>query len=252
MLLALRGFAHEEGAAASGHVRPATIRGMARGKRRGQRRPVAGGSTLCVCGSGRPHARCHGARGDTLVAPTADDLVAWAEEELFEELEAAREEFASAGGLDGSLGERAELLGLEWAILDRPLTDGQTPAEAFAQEGELSPAERERAEWLARARLSLHRVVALAPGEWLELEEAGSGRRLHVVAPLASETAAIGDLLPARVLPSDPPELWGAPTACPPERERELFAALALEERAPQALRLLGLQPAALPLAVRA
>ena len=146
----------------------------------------------CVCGSGRKYKRCHGSAGDTLINPTVDTLLDWVEEELSDDLKLGLEEFSAAAGLE-TLGGRAELAGLEWVIHDRPLADGRTPAETFVDEAELSPAERERAEWLAASRLSLYRVCELQPGEWLELENVASGRRLHVVDPLLSRSAARGN-----------------------------------------------------------
>jgi len=218
---------------------------MARGKRRRQQATGASSAAvaLCVCGSGRPYRRCHGTGGDTLVEPTVTRLLNWVDEELSADIEAARVEFvaASARKMD-ALGDDAEMLGLEWAVHDWTLADGRTPAETFAAEAELSPAERERALWLVDAKLSLYRVLAVKDDEWLQLEEIGSGRQLHAVSPRGPEGVVRGDLLAARVLPADPPELWGRALAYPADLEPALLAAAGEEDHSARALALLAFQ----------
>ena len=114
-----------------------------------------------------------------------------------------------------------------WFHNDRELAAGGTPAERYAARPELPAAEREAASRIASARLGFYRVLAVAPGRSLTLEELGSGARTGVRSPHVSREAIRWDILLARVMGGDPPSLWGPARFFEPCEELELRAELA-------------------------
>lgn len=113
-----------------------------------------------------------------------------------------------------------------WFHQDRELADGASPAERYAARADLSQAERAAAGRIAAARLGLHRVLVVEPGCWLSLEDLVTGARARVRSPNVSSDAVRWDILLGRVMPGDPPSLWGPTRFFEPGDEPELLGEL--------------------------
>jgi hypothetical protein len=147
----------------------------------------------------------------------------WAEATLRSEVSAARRGF----GLDRSRDPAERELFDSWFHSDRPLADGRTPAQRYAERSELDGEERLAAAHIAAARLGIHRVLDVAPGEWIELEDILDGGRHRVLSRSVSRAVVRWDLVIGRVMDRDPGALWGATRILKPSEERGLLDELA-------------------------
>lgn len=148
----------------------------------------------------------------------------WSSKALDEEITAALEEFV---GPERVLDDADIQVFATWFHNDRELAAGRTPAERYAARLELPAAEREAASRIAAARLGLYRVLAVAPGRSLTLEELVGGARIEVRSPHVSCEAVRWDILLARIMDGEPPSLWGPTRFFEPCEEPELRAELA-------------------------
>lgn len=186
-------------------------------------------NTPCPCGSGRKYKRCcladeeraaRGARFDDAVGRRIQDL---SSSVFDDEITAALEEFV---GPDRVMDDVDIQIFATWFHNDRELAGGGTPAERYAAGTDVPAPEREAASRIAAARLGLYRVLAVAPGRSLALEELVDGRRVEVRSPHVSREAVRWDIILARVMDGDPPSLWGPTRFFEPCEEPELRAEL--------------------------
>jgi hypothetical protein len=190
---------------------------------------VVSRNASCPCGSGLKYKRCCLASEEALAREARFEeavslrLQEWAAEEFSIELEAAFYEFA---GPRRKLDETDIAILAEWFHSDRPLASGGTPAERYAARPDLPADERAVALRLAGARLGLHRVVAVDPGVSLTLEDVIGEGSVRVRSPKVSRGANRWDILLGRVLPGEPPSLWGPARFFAPSDEPELLAEL--------------------------
>jgi hypothetical protein len=120
----------------------------------------------------------------------------------------------------------ATVFRIETPSYDRELPGGGTPAERYAERAELSAEEREAAARIAAAGLGLHRVLAVEPGSWIELEDIVVGARTRVWSASVSCDAVRWDILLGRVMTAEPRSLWGPVRLFAPDDEPELLAEL--------------------------
>lgn len=161
------------------------------------------------------------ARFDDAVGGRLQD---WSSQLLGDEITAALEEFFGAGRV---MDDSDIQIFAAWFHNDRELVGGGTPAERYAARPDLPHAERAAATRIAAARLGLYRVLAVAPGRSLALEEIASGTHIEVRSPYVSREAVRWDILLARVMDGEPPSLWGPTRFFEPCEEPELRAELA-------------------------
>ncbi|HZE05946.1 MAG TPA: hypothetical protein VE127_12015 [Solirubrobacteraceae bacterium] len=125
----------------------------------------------------------------------------------------------------------ADLTGPElfhsWFHSDRPLADGRTPAQRYADRPDLDREERVAAAHIAAARLGIHRVIDVAPAEWIELEDIADGARHRVLSRNVSQEVVRWDLVIGRVMAGDPGALWGAARVLEPSEEPKVLDELA-------------------------
>lgn len=183
----------------------------------------------CSCGSGRKYKHCclaaekraaSAARFDDAVGRRIQD---WTADTFGEEIDCALEEYAPP---DRALHDEDLQIFSAWFHNDRELSSGGTPAERYAARLELRAEEREAAERIASASLGLHRVLAVEPGHWIELEDVVFGRRTRVRSASVSRDAVRWDILLGRVIAGDPESLWGPVRLFAPDEEPELLAQL--------------------------
>jgi SEC-C motif len=183
----------------------------------------------CPCGSGRKYKRCclaeeqraaHAARCDDAVG---DRIQAWAAELYGEEIDAAIEEY---GAPERTFDEVEMQIFSTWFHNDRELPGGGAPAERYATRADLPAEERETAARIAAAELGLHRVLAVEPGSWIELEGVVDGARTRVRSASVSRDAVRWDILLGRVMTGEPRSLWGPVRLFAPDDEPELLAEL--------------------------
>jgi SEC-C motif len=183
----------------------------------------------CSCGSGRKYKHCclaaekqaaNAARFDDAVGRRIQD---WAAEILGEEIDRALEEYAPP---ERTMSDEDLQIFSAWFHNDRELPGGGTPAERYAARADLRAEEREAAERIASANLGLHRVLAVEPGHWIELENVVSARRTRVRSASVSRDAVRWDILLGRVMAGDPESLWGPVRLFAPEEEPELLVEL--------------------------
>ena len=183
----------------------------------------------CSCGSGRKYKHCclaaekraaGAARFDEAVGNRIQD---WAAETLGEEIGVALEEYA---GPDRTMHDDDVQVFSTWFHNDRELPNGETPAERYAARADLRAEERETAARIAAARLGLHRVLAVEPGDWIVLEDVVCGARTRVRSAHVSHDAVRWDILLGRVMAGDPRSLWGPVRLFAPGEEPELLAEL--------------------------
>lgn len=183
----------------------------------------------CPCGSGLKYKRCCLAREQRITREARlDDVVGrriqdWSSEAVGDEITAALEEFV---GPDRTMDEDELQIFATWFHNDRELEGGGTPAERYAALPDLLPDERAAAGRIAAARLGVHRVLAVEPGSWIELEDIAAGSRARVRSPKVSRDAVRWDLLVVHVMDGDPPSLWGSTRLLEPSDQPELFAAM--------------------------
>ncbi len=183
----------------------------------------------CSCGSGRKYKHCClAAEKRAASAARFDDAVGgrihdWTADTLGEEIDIALEEYAPA---DNALSDEDLQIFSAWFHNDRELPGGATPAERYAARNDLHADEREAAERIASANLGLHRVLAVEPGQWIELEDIVFGRRTRVRSEGVSREAVRWDILLGRVMAGDPESLWGPVRLFAPDEEPELLAEL--------------------------
>ncbi len=183
----------------------------------------------CSCGSGRKYKHCclaaekraaSAARFDDAVGRRIQD---WAAETFGVEMDGALEEYAPPGR---ALSDPDLQIFSAWFHNDRELSSGGTPAERYAARRDLRAEEREAAERIASANLGLHRVLAVEPGHWIELENVVFGRRTQVRSASVSRDAVRWDILLGRVMTGEPESLWGPVRLFAPDEEPELLAEL--------------------------
>lgn len=190
---------------------------------------AAGRNAPCSCGSGRKYKHCclavekraaSAARFDDAVGRRIQD---WTAETFGEEIDRALEVYAPPGG---AMHDEDLQIFSAWFHNDRDLPSGKTPAERYAARAGLAAEEREAAARIASANLGLHRVLAVEPGHWIELEDVVSGRRTQVRSASVSRDAVRWDILLGRVMAGAPESLWGPVRLFAPAEEPELLAEL--------------------------
>jgi len=187
-------------------------------------------NALCPCGSGRKYKRCCLADEERAVREARfDDAVGrhiqdWSSKAFDDEITAALEEFI---GPERVMDDADIQIFATWFHNDRELAGGGTPAKRYAIRSDLPHAERAAASRIATAPLGLYRVLAVAPGRSLALEELVGGGRVEVRSPHVSREAVRWDILLARIMDGDPPSLWGPTRFFEPCEEPELRAELA-------------------------
>ena len=183
----------------------------------------------CPCGSGRKYKQCclaeekraaHIARFDDAVGRRIQD---WSIKVFGEELSAAVEEFANP---DRTIDDDQVQIFSTWFHNDRELPGGGAPAERYAARDDLPTDEQETASRIAAARLGLHRVLAVEPGRWIELEDIVRGTRDRVRSANVSREAIRWDILLGRVMAGEPRSLWGPVRFFKPDDEPALLAEL--------------------------
>jgi len=184
----------------------------------------------CPCGSGRKYKRCclgeeeRLARDARLETDVGRAIADWSAAAHADELADAFEEFhpESRRGDDGAFAQF-----LTWFNSDRELSAGGTPVERYAARPDVDPVEREVAERIAAARLGLHRVRSVAPGQSIELENVLTGTSIRVASQSVSRELVRWDVVLCRVMPGEPlPSLWGPVLTYEPAEEPELLAEL--------------------------
>src|SRR5271166_3148044 len=131
-------------------------------------------NSACPYGSGQKYKRCCLARDERAAqAAQFDDAVGrriqdWSSGALGDEIGVALEEFV---GSERTMDDDDIQTFAAWFHNDLELSDGRTPAERYAALPDLAEDERAAASRIAGARLGLHRVIAVEPGNWLELED---------------------------------------------------------------------------------
>lgn len=198
----------------------------------------------CPCGSGRKYKRCcladeerfaREARSDDAVGRRIQD---WSSTVFDDEITAALEEYV---GAERVMNDADIQIFAVWFHNDREFESGGTPAEHYAARVDLPDAERDAAARIATARLGVYRVLTVASGRSLLLEEFVGGRRVEVRSPRVSREAIRWDILLGRVMDGDPPSLWGPTRFFEPCEEPELLAELLRFAGAPHAERALAL-----------
>ena len=190
---------------------------------------AAGRNAPCSCGSGRKYKHCClAAEKRAAGALRFDEAVGnriqgWAAETFGEEIGVALDEYA---GFGRTMHDDDLQIFSTWFHNDRELPSGETPAERYAARVDLPAEERQAAARIAAARLGLHRVLAVEPGEWIELEDVLRGARTRVRSAGVSHDAVRWDILLGRVMAGDPESLWGPVRLFAPDEEPELLAEL--------------------------
>ncbi len=185
-------------------------------------------NSLCPCGSGRKRKRCCLAEDERVArAARFDEAVGrriqqWSSRAFEEEVTRALERFAPERTMDD---DDLQLFAT-WFHNDRQLAGGGTPAERYAARTDLSGEERATARRIASARLGLHRVIAVEPGRWLELEDLVERTRVRVRSDRVSRDAVRWDVVLGRLMDGEPPSLWGPARLFEPGDEPELLAEL--------------------------
>lgn len=183
----------------------------------------------CPCGSGRKYKLCCLAarqlvrRAAHCEERLGERIRRWAEAELRAEVSRTRREFM----LDVSRDPAERELFDSWFHSDRLLADGRTPAQRYAERADLDAEERKAAAHIAAARLGIHRVIDVAPGEWIELEDIVARVRHRVLSRNVSRGAVRWDLVIGRVMDGEPGALWGATRVLEPSEEPRLLEELA-------------------------
>lgn len=184
----------------------------------------------CPCGSGAKYKRCCLADEEqALREALRDDAVSrrienWSSQAFDGEIGIALAEFL---GAERVLDDDAIQIFATWFHQDRELMSGGTPVECYSARADLPAAERAVASRIASARLGLYRVLRVAPGRSLELEELVGGSRIEVRSPHVSREVVRWDILLTRVMDGEPATLWGATRFFEPCEEPELRAELA-------------------------
>lgn len=201
-------------------------------------------NALCPCGSGRKYKRCCLADEERAVREARfDDAVShriqdWSSKVFDGEITAALEEYV---GPERVMDDADIQIFATWFHNDRELTGGRTPIERYAARPEIPDDERDAAERIASARLGLYRVLAVAPGRSLTLEELDGSGRIEVRSQQVSREAICWDILLAHVMDGDPPSLWGPTRFFEPCEEPDLRAELARLAGVPSGERALAL-----------
>ncbi len=102
-----------------------------------------------------------------------------------------------------------ELIGT-WVISDRELPGGGTIALRYSERDDISAVEREIAQRIATARLTMLSVDQHVPGRSITAFDATTQEQVVVLSHDVSRYVVAGDLLVARVMAGPPaPSLWG-------------------------------------------
>ena len=172
---------------------------------------VPGRNDPCPCGSGRKYKRCCAGAADAAEREQrrlGDGAFAWVEEQYPGSIDAAFDEFR--GEREDFPDGDAEFIAT-WFLHERELPDGRTPLERYAEHGP-DDSLRELASQLAKAKLSLWRVIEVEPGQSLVIEPYVGGERARIVSTNISTVVGPWDLILGR-LRGDAMELWG-PSRC--------------------------------------
>lgn len=131
------------------------------------------------------------------------------------------------GGSRRLTGEESLVL-CSWLHLDYDPHGSGSFTRLYASRPDSPAAERAIAARIAQARLGLYRVLAAAPGEWIDLESVTRGTRLRVHSEQVSRAAVRWDVLLGRVLEGETgASLWGPAAFYAPDEEPELVEELA-------------------------
>lgn len=175
----------------------------------------------------------------------AGEMLEWAKEEHAPALE----EGLAVTALDRlcSHGSRWQELFLSWVVSDfLPADAGPPLATRYAEREDLTPEARDIASRIAGARLGVHRVRAVLPGVWIELDSLEGGASVRAMSPRVSAGTRPGHFLLGRVMAGPPePSLWGPVRLFPGGVERKWRAEIgAVGDRQPEAsLELLRFEP---------
>jgi len=169
----------------------------------------------CPCGSGRKFKRCCQETLDNPVLlarrhnAVGSRIRSWALKHYGEQVSAAFQEIAG-GGEDLVLGEGDVQLIETWALSDREIPGGGTIAQRYALREDILPAERDIAERIAAASLSLLRVDAVTPGRWITVYDLTQGESADVSSHDVSLKVKPGYVLAGRLMDGPPAQtLWG-------------------------------------------
>lgn len=111
-------------------------------------------------------------------------------------------------------------------VPQRPGAAGRRNSGSYSARRDIDRGERSIAERIAAARLGIHRVVAVDPGVGMVLADLVEGTRVEVVSRNVSTEAVRWDVVLARVMPGDPPSLWGPVRTFDAGEEDELLVEL--------------------------
>jgi len=168
----------------------------------------------CPCGSGQKFKRCCADLADTASAAAlahaavGKRIQAWAAVHHRDALDAAWAEITAEREV--ALGDVDVELIAAWIFNDSELDGGETAAGLYSRLDELDADERDIAERIAGVRLGLMRVVRVAPGLWIELEDHTRQDLVRVISLGVSAHVSPGDMIVARRMNGPPaPSLWG-------------------------------------------
>jgi hypothetical protein len=168
----------------------------------------------CLCGSGRKFKRCCAELVDTAStmalahAAVGKRIQVWAAAHHRDALDAAWAQMTA--GCDVALSDVDVQLIAAWIFNDRELSGGETAAELYSRLDGLDAGERAIATRIAGARLGLMRVVRVARGLWIELEDHTRQDFVRVASLGVSAHVSAGDMIVTRRMDGPPtPSLWG-------------------------------------------
>jgi SEC-C motif len=169
----------------------------------------------CPCGSGRKFKRCCQDLLDNPVAlakshdEVGSRIQAWADQHQRQQLQAGLEEIL--GGYEDIVVGDADLqLVGTWLLSDRELPVGGTIAERYAGREDISREERDIAQRIANARITLLKVKGATPGRSISVHDIGRDEYVTVFSHGVSKSVKPGDVIVARIMAGPPaPSLWG-------------------------------------------
>jgi hypothetical protein len=134
----------------------------------------------------------------------------WAHEHHDDQIRAGIEELAD-GRQDLVLGDADLQLISSWVMCDRELPDGETIAHRYAARADIAVDERDIAKRIAAARIALLKVVRVAPGRSITMNDLIARNEIVSVASHdVSRSVKPGDVIVARIMDGPPAaSLWG-------------------------------------------